>query len=210
VIGVSELVPALSAVLSVGALAIAYGSYRRSGRALRISEEDHRLRLIDRDARPRLGIEIGPHNVQADADGILRLGGTDAFIELEVRVTNGGEKPAGRTKVAAWVPAALDSQALKWIDAAGQNLEELSGRSAFDLGVKLPTGDGREFDSRRIDRILESVPLIGETLYLRVPCQVPRVGAWSMIPVRVHARTDGSDDADMTYPIRIVGTERVV
>jgi len=188
----------LSLCVSAVAVGIAVRSDRRSTRA-------DRDRQQDRAAHPALGVEIEPSNVKPDDDGVIRTENTTVNLTLAIKVANSGTKPATRTHVQAWVPMFVDSTTLKWTDPAGRENDRW-GLSANDPAVRLDSGAGREFDTRRMERTLDVVPLVGETIYLRVPCQVPPRGGESMIPVRVRARTDGSE-ADETYPIRLLNTK---
>ena len=196
----SDAVSILSLAVSIAALGIAYRSARRSDRAIEIAEEDHRQRQADRVASPVLGIEIQPSNVKPGEDGVIRTDGTGVYVNLAITITNVGTKPAGRTQLETWVPSFVDSLTLKWTDPSGIEQNRF-GTSAPDPASRLDTGDGREFDSLRMTRTLDAVPLIGETVYLRVNCPVPVRGE-ATIPVRVRARTDGSE-AEETYPIRL-------
>jgi hypothetical protein len=198
---VSDAVSVLSLVISIAALGMAYGSYRRSGRAFKITEDEYRQRQRDREARPALGIEFRPTNQVLDDDGFIRTDAGLVYVNLAIRITNSGDKPASGTEVEVWVPVAAGAPTLKWVDASGTENDDL-GKGARDLTTKLPSGDGRELDTVRITRTLEAVPLMGSTIHLRIPCpmQVPGKG---MVAVRVRARTDGGE-ADETYQIRLL------
>lgn len=147
-----------------------------------------------------LGIEMRPSNHAQEDDGFIRTEATTIYVNLAITVTNQGTKPAGRTHVELWVPAMIESTTLKWMDPAGAK-EDWFGSPSPDPSTQLDTGDGRRFGAQLMTRTLESVPLIGETLYLRIACPVP-VGGEGMVPVRVRVRTDGSE-ADETHPIRL-------
>ena len=156
----------ISLAISAGAFVLAYGSYRRAGRAFEIAEDDHLQRKRDREARPELGVEVHPHNRVPDDDGVIRVRATSAYVNLAIGITNSGSRPAGHTRVEVWSPKVVGS--LKWVGSSGAE-QDVHGDSAPDLSTKLPIGDGREFDTRRMTRTLETVPLIGE----------PSTCAWS-------------------------------
>jgi hypothetical protein len=189
-----------SLVVSVAALGVAYRSAKRSDRAVTIAEEEHRQRLLDRSARPELGLEMQPSNVRPDEDGVIRTDATTIYINLAIALTNESTKPAGETRIEAWVPAFVESTTLKWMDPSGRE-ETRFGSSTADPSTKLDTGDGRMFDTQRMTRTLDSVPLMGGTIYLRIACPVAVQGE-AMIPIRVRAVTDGSE-ADRTHAIRL-------
>jgi hypothetical protein len=188
----------LSLGVSVVALGIALRADRRSAR-------DHAQRQEDRAAQPALGIDIQPSNVKPDDRGVIRTEATAVYVNLAITITNDGSKPAERTQVEVWVPSFVDSPTLKWMDPSGAEQDRF-GTSAPDPATQLDTGDGRLFETQRMTRTLEAVPLIGETVYLRLNCPVPVQGE-SMVPVRVRARTHGSE-ADVTYPIRLQNTKQ--
>lgn len=166
---------------------------------MELSEAEHRQRQADREARPALGIQVRP-NSRLDGDGVLGTDATTTYVTLAITVTNEGEKAAGRTQIDVWVPVFVADTTLYWVDPSGVHQTEW-GRGARDPTTRLESGDGRYFDTHRLTRSLDTVPRIGETIYLHLPGHV-QVGAESMIPVRVRARTDGSE-ADETYPLRL-------
>ncbi len=147
---------------------------------------------------------MSPSNVRPDDDGVIRTEATTVYVNLAITVTNRGTKPAGRTQLDAWVPTVVNSSTLKWVEPSGAELDRF-GTSAPDPAIKLDTGDGRALDAQRMARTLGSVPLIGETVYLRIPCPIG-VGTEGRIPVRVRVRSDDSE-ADVTYPIRLQHTK---
>ena len=124
------------------------------------------------------------------SEGVIETQATTQYVNLAIMLDNDGNKAAGSTQVEAWVPSVVSSTTLKWHDSSGE--ESRSRSSVPDPAMKLPTGDGRTFDTQRITRTLDAVPLMGETLYLRLACPVGTQGE-SMIPIRVRATTDGSE-----------------
>lgn len=197
---ISVAVPVLSVAMSAVALGLSIRSDRRSDRALAIAEDDHTERKREREARPVLRLEISPSNFKVDDDGVLRLEASNAYVNVAIVIQNDGDKPAGATQVDAWVPAMIPSDTLKWTDPAGADHNRF-GVSSPDPSIKLGTGDGRNFDSQRITQRLESIPLMGETVYLRMNCPLDQRPG--MVPVRVVAKTDGSE-VESTYPLRLV------
>jgi len=196
----STAVAIASLVVAIAALGVSYWAARRSSRAVEIAEEEHKLRLAERAAAPILGIDIGPTNRVTGADGFIEVDASEVYVNLGITVTNTGTKPAGRTHVDVWVPAMISSTTLKWMDPSGGEQSRF-GSSTPDPSTRLDNGDGTDFDTQVMHRTLESVPLVGETLHLRVACPIPVPGEGT-IPVRVRVRTDGSD-AETTYPIRL-------
>jgi len=194
----------VSTVISAGALGVAGLSFRRSGRALRIAEDEYRQRLLDRQARPELGLKIHASNQVLDANGYIHTQAQLTYVYLDIAITNSG-KAAGQTRIEVWVPEPAAQKTLQWIDDAGNAMEKESGRVP-DRSVRLPVGDGRQFDTRRMTRNLREVPQIGRLLHLRVPCPMAVPGE-GMIPIRVRVQTDGSEAADTTHEIRLLRTE---
>jgi hypothetical protein len=188
-----------SVVVSIGALYFAFRSDRRADEALRMTRDEREERLRERAAKAVLGLRFRPGNVPVDADGVIQTEASIQYVNLEITVENTGEKPAGETQVEAWVPKHISSTTLRWLDDAA--VEDRTHISAPDPSTALPVGDGRSFDAQRITRSLEAVPLMGKTIYLRLACPMEGPGE-GMIPVRVRARTDGSE-VDDTYPIRL-------
>ena len=141
-----------------------------------------------------------PANRQPGADGYIETDATTVYVNLAITVTNEGTRAAGRTHIEAWVPTMIESTTLKWMDVSGGEQGRF-GSSTPDPATQLDTGDGRKFDTQLMTRTLDSVPLVGETMHLRIACPVPVAGD-ATIPVRVRVRTDGSE-ADETYPIRL-------
>jgi hypothetical protein len=200
----SDVVAVASLVVSATALGVSWPSARRSSRALEITEVEHRLRLADRETRPVLGVEMHPSNRSPGDDGVIETDATTVYVNLAITITNRGTATAGRTHVDVWAPAVIETTTLKWMDPSSAEQDRF-GFSTPDPSTRLDTRDGREFDTQRMTRTLESVPLVGETLYLRIACPVPVQGD-ATIPVRVRVLTDGSA-ADETYPIRLRHTK---
>jgi len=196
----SDITAVITVVVATGALAVSVLSFLRAGKTFKLTKEEHEAQRVKREARAKLGLSIRPSNQTLDDEGFIRTTADSVDVNLNIDIDNLGTKPAGQTKVAAWAPRSAARVA--WLDDAGGESPD-SKPSVPDRSVTLPMDDGRHFDTCRIERNLRNVPLMGRTIHLRVPCPIPVPGA-GMIPIRVRVCTDGSDEVEQTYRIRLL------
>lgn len=146
--------------------------------------------LRDRLARARLDLALEPVGRERDEEGRVIVGGTAmSRVNYALHLRNDGRKAAGRTEVAVWAPRTIE---VRW--AADGNGGDLTGaQRPSPSDVRLADEAGGEHPAVELRRSLDSVPLIGETLYLRFSSGVPFGGSFDA-PVKVRVRSDGAPD----------------
>jgi hypothetical protein len=190
----------LSILTALAALAIAIRSDRRSARTFAIQEIEHEQRQAEREATPELAVSVEPANFPAGDDGVIRVDASAAHVRLTITVTNAGSRGAGRTLVTVWMPRNVGDSYVKWVAESGHDIDATE-RASPDDALKLPTGDGGEFDTQKITRTLGDVDRVGHALHLLVPCGIPLTGE-ARYPIHVLVRAADSR-AEADYSLRL-------
>jgi hypothetical protein len=162
---------------------------------------------LERVEKPSLTLAVSLANFldEVDEEGVIRLDASMAHVRLAFHVENAGDAPSGRSIIKVWVPRAVSDENLNWVTESGHAEVDRSDRPVRDQ-LKLPTGDGREFETQRMTWTLDEVDRLGETLYLRVECRVPSASEGeAMIPVHAEVRSaESKASADFAIRLRHV------
>jgi hypothetical protein len=166
--------------------------------------EELKQSQLERVETPSLTLAVSLANFhdKVDEEGAIRTDGSMAHVRLAFHIESTGNAPTGRAVIQIWVPTVVSDKILDWVTESGSAEIDRTYRPVRDQ-LKLPTGDGREFETQRMTWTLNEVDRLGETLYLRVPCRVPAAGGGEgMIPVHAEVRSAESE-ASADFAIRL-------
>jgi hypothetical protein len=134
-----------------------------------------------------LGVRVGAVLTAALNPTKLRADGSHRNFEVELVVSNNGERDAERTEVAVYVPAFVDTATFAWQD---QRHDRSRARARQVPGLKV--GDREQWDVRCLERSLDNVPTrMPVSPRLVLPLPIPQE---PMIPIRVVLRAEHADE----------------